>query len=275
MLTNNLLRSRIGLLAIIAFALLVALNLSGCSSEDSVAPDTEADTTVPALPDPAELSFDFSFFEGGAELDKSGNGQHANFVNAYLRAVLLQAMAELTLAAPVATFGAALHTVPVAQDDGAWIWTYDWYSYRYPIRVALRGLPAGDHVEWEMRVGPGGEDPTALWFEGQTSGDGEQGSWLFHDLDDPTLPVCGEIAWGDDQDGRFLQFTSREPGSDGNMLRFNDADPDFAITFTEGTGEEEWFIRWHADGTGSLRVPDYNEGQAACWDQWQENVICQ
>ncbi len=274
MLFTRSLRSGTGLVALAALMMLFALNLGGCSDENA-SPTALPQTSAPVLPDPAELQFDFSFFDKAAEFDKNDGGIHENFVNAYLRAVLLGAIAELTLAPPVATFSAALHTVPVAQDDGAWIWTYDWTDYRYPIRVALRGLPSGDHVQWEMRVGPGSEDPTAVWFEGRTSGDGSQGHWLFHDLDDPTQPVCGEIAWGDDETGRFLQFTSREMENNGDVLRFNDADPDFMITFTPGAGEDESFIRWHTDGTGSLRVPDFNGGLEACWDQWQENVDCE
>jgi len=273
MLFTRSLRTGTGLLALAVLMLLATLNLGGCS--DDASPTATPQTTAPSLPDPAALAFDFSFFEAANDLAKSGDGRHENFVNAYLRAIVLQAMAELTLAPPVATFAAALHAVPVTQDDGAWIWSYDWNGYRYPIRVALRGLPAEDHVRWEMRVGPGGENPTALWFEGRTSGDGQQGHWLFHDLDDPAQPVCGEIAWGDDQNGRFLEFTSRELENNGDLLRFNDADPDFAITFSPGDGNGESFIRWHADGTGSLRVPDYNGGDEACWDQWQENAACE
>ncbi len=267
------LRAGTAVMALGALMLLLSLNLGGCSENDS--PTETPQATAPALPDPAELTFDFGFFDQGATLDKAGAGVHENFVNAYLRAVVLQAMAELTLAAPVGAFAVALHTVPEAQADGAWIWSYTWNGYRHPISVALRGLPAGDRVLWEMRIGAGTAAPTALWFEGSTGAGGRSGQWLFHDLDDPAQPVCGEIAWGRDQDGRFLQFTSRELESNGDVLRFNDADPDFAITFVPGTGEAESFIRWRADGTGSLRVPDYNGGSEACWDRWQENVDCE
>jgi hypothetical protein len=265
-------RSGTGLLALAAIMLLVALNLGGCSDDNSITATPQE--TPPTLPNPAELQFDFSFFDGAAAMEKSGDYSHENFVNAYLRAIVLQAMAHLGMAPPVGAFAVALHTVPVAQPDGAWIWSYDWNGYRYPIRVALRGLPAGDHVQWEMRIGPGGVDPTMVWFEGRTSGDGQEGHWLFYDLDDPKQPLCAEVTWGDDEAGRYLQFTSRELESNGDMLRFNDAAPDYAITFTPGTGEDEWFIRWHEDGTGSLRVPDYNGGTEACWNQWQENEVC-
>jgi hypothetical protein len=168
----------------------------------------------------------------------------------------------------------ALHTVPRVQDDGSWVWSYVWNGYRHPLRIALRGIPAGERVEWEMRIGAGGDVPTALWFGGATSGDGGAGRWEFYDLDDPARPVCGEVAWGEDAGGRFLEFTSREPESYGDVLRFLDADPDFAITLGPETGGDPWFIHWNADGTGSLKVPDYNDGEEACWDRWQENVDC-
>jgi len=275
MMIPRTLRGVTGMCALAALIFILSLNLGGCSNDDSpTAPETPQ-AQAPALPQPADLQFDFSFFDAGSDLEKSGEGVHDNFVNAYLRAVVLGAMADLVLTPPVGAFAVALHTVPVAQDDGAWIWSYDWHGYRYPIRVALRGLPAGDHVQWEMRIGPGGVDPTAIWFEGRTSGDGSQGHWLFHDLDDPAQPVCGEVSWGDDETGHFLQFTSREPENGGSVLRFNEALAENMITFTPGDGAAVSFILWRNNGSGSLQVPDYNASEEACWDRWQEDMICQ
>lgn len=267
------LRAGTGLLAFGAVLFLVALHTGGCA--DSTSPAAAPGGQAPSLPDPADLQFDFAFFDDGFGPAKSDDGRYDNFVNAALRAVVLQALAELTLAPPVAAFAVALQAVPVPQADGAWIWSYTWTGTRYPVDVALRGLPLGDIVRWELRVGPAGAVPAAVWFEGSTSGDGRTGSWLFHDLDDPAQPVCGEIAWGNDADGRFLEFTSREPAGDGAVLRFSDADPDFAITFVPRAGDQEWFIRWRADGSGSLRVHDYEGGTEACWDRWREDADCE
>ncbi|RKZ17924.1 hypothetical protein DRQ50_04495 [bacterium] len=271
-------RTGAGLLALAALMFLLALNLGGCSDDDN-SPTATPGTQAPALPNPELLTFDFDFFDGAETLarngEKSGDNNHDNFVNAYLRAVVLEAMAQLTLAGPVGAFSLALHAVPEAQDDGAWIWTYDWNDYKYPVRLALRGLPAGDHVRWELRVGDQNGPPTALWFEGSTNGDGSEGHWLFHDLDDPAQSICGEISWGGGLTGNHLEFVSREDGSVGDTLRFTDADPDFSVEFMPGDESELWFIRWHNDGTGSLRVPDYNGGAEACWDRWQENVECE
>ena len=44
------------------------------------------------------------------------------------------------------------------------------------------------------------------------------------------------------------------------------------MAFTTGT---DWDIIWNeADGSGSLRVPDYNDGVRACWDTNQFDVEC-
>lgn len=273
MLNPRSLRSGTGLLAFAAIIFLLIINLSGCSDEDS-SPTALEQAQAPTLPDPEILEFDFSFFDSAAEMEKNADGVHDNFVNAYLRAVVLGAMAKLTLTPPVAAFAVALHTVPVPQEDGAWIWSYSCGGVHHPLQIALRGMPAGDVVEWEMRVGVGLEAPTAVWFEGHTSGDGQEGQWLFHDLDDPDQPVCGEIAWGNFGGGSYLQFTSRELESNGDVLRFNDSHPSYEINFTPGNGDGEAFIKWNANGTGSLLVPDYNGGQEACWDMFQRNMDC-
>ena len=266
------LRSGVSALALLAVFGLLALHTTGCSG-DATDPVGAPTAQAPALPDPETLSFDFHFFDGAADLEK-GAGIHDNFINAYLRAVVLQAVAELTLAAPVGTFAVALHTVPVAQEDGAWVWSYTWTGYRYPIRVALRGLPAGDHVQWEMRVGAGNAEPTELWFEGSTSGDGHEGRWLFHDLDDPARPVCGEIAWGRDEAGRFLRVHQPRAGEQRRHAALQRRRSGLRHHLRARHRRASSFIRWHADGTGSLQVPDYNGGAEACWDTWQENVVC-
>lgn len=272
MFTNQSLRTGTGLIAATCILLLLSLSLAGCS-EDS-APPTAVDTaSAPVLPKADNLQFDFSFFDAAQKMDKTA-GEYDNFVNAYLRTVVLGAVAHLVLAAPVGTFEAALNTVPVAQDDGSWIWGYDWQYGPDPIHVSLRGLPNGDVVEWEMSLSPIGSDYSVVWFDGTTNGDGEEGHWTLYDLDTEGTPVSGSISWGRTENGDFLEFTGLDDDGLNDTLRFADNDPDFQITYTPGDGSDLSFIRWHADGTGSLMVPDYNEGLEACWDVYQRNVDC-
>jgi hypothetical protein len=266
------LRNGLGLIAVVVVLFLLTINLNGCS-DSTTSPNTVAAEEPPVLPAAEQLQFDFSFFDNAAQLDKS-HGEYDNFVNAYLRTVVLDVMAKLVLAAPVSAFSAAVHTVPVAQDDGDWIWTYTWRHPDGPVDIILRGIPAGDVVEWELSLRPDGLIEPVLWFSGTTNGDGSEGHWVFQDLDDPDHPVSGEIAWGGTGGGRYLEFAGREPGNSGDVLRFNDNDPDFSITFTPGDGSIASFIHWNVSGAGSLQVPDYNDGTEACWGEDLRNLGC-
>jgi len=260
----------------LAIAVLLTANLSGCSSDESE-PAAVAQTDPPRLPDPQQLTFDFGFFDGAAELDKADRDTHLNFINAYLRVVVLDAMAQLTLAPPVAVFALALHTPPSLQEDGSWIWVYTWVDGVEETQVRLRGLPAGNRVEWELRLTARHAQPpldAVVWFQGSTAENGDEGRWFFNDLDEPEHPLCGEIAWGDAGTGRHLTFISHEPETTGDTLRFSDNDPEFAVEFNQAVSGSQWYMRWHADGSGSLRVPDYNGGQPACWDERQRDVDC-
>ncbi len=269
--TNHSLRNGTSFLALAALMIILLTQLAGCS-EDSNTPESNINT-APILPDSQQLVFDFGFFESAQGLEKS-DGEYDHFLNAYLRSVVLDVMAHLVLAAPVQAFSAAVHTVPVADPDGTWVWTYLWTHGSLEATVVLRGLPAGDVVEWELSLIPQGYEQEVLWFFGTSSENGEEGQWSFHDLDDPAYPISGEISWGVQGEGHFLNFLSHDEGQEGDQLRFIDQDPNFSIEFTLGDGGESSFIRWNASGSGSLRVPDYNEGIEACWDEYQMNTLC-
>lgn len=266
------LRNGFGLIAIVVVLFLLTINLNGCS-DSTTSPDTVSSEDPPVLPAAEQLQFDFSFFDNAPQLEKS-RGEYDHFVNAYLRTVVLDVMAKLVLAAPVSAFSAAVHTVPVAQNDGAWLWTYEWRHPEGPVDIILRGIPAGEVVEWQLSLRPQGLNESVLWFSGTTNGTGSEGHWEFQDLDNPDHPVSGEIAWGDSDGGSYLEFVCREPDNNGDVLRFNDTDPDFSITFTPGDGSAASFIRWNVSGAGSLLVPDYNDGAEACWGEDLRNIDC-
>jgi hypothetical protein len=262
------LRTGTGFLAIAALMLLFSLSLGGCS-DNEISPTQTAVPEPPVLPVAEQLAFDFSFFADAPQLDKA-TGQYDNFINAYLRTAMLDVMAHLVLAAPVSAFSAAVHTVPVVQDDSSWVWTYDWQHRDGMVRIILRGLPVGDAVQWELSLAPGGAGEGILWFDGSTNGDASEGHWSFRDLDTEDYPISGEINWG----VGYLAFVSREADNEGGRLRFIDNDPDFRIEFSDGNGGGTSFIKWNASGSGSLLVPDYNGGQEACWDQDLRDTVC-
>ena len=267
------LRTGTSLILLLAVMVLAVFQLTGCSDSD-INPTSVQNETAPDLPDAGQLMFDFSFFDTANQLDKAAH-HYDNFLNAYLRTVLLQAMAHLVLAPPVTAFSAAIHTVPVVQEDGSWLWSYTWQSHDGPVNILLRGMPADEVVQWDLSLAFEGSDVEYPWFSGTTNGDGQEGHWIFRDLDTEGFPVSGEISWGQNETGEYLEFVCLEPEDNGNTLRFTDNHPDYRIDFFPGDAEAPSFIRWNANGSGSLMVPDYNGGLEACWDTDLVDSICQ
>jgi len=255
--------------------LILALAIAGCSDDDNPTAPTEQ---APTLPDPELITFNFSFFDQGQDLEQNKSlDEYDNFLNAYVRVALLEVVARIVMTPPVAAFSLALHTPPSLQDDGSWIWVYTHVDGDEQVQIRLRRLPLENGVEWELRVSVDGHQPeldNVIWFTGTTMDEGETGAWTFRDLDDPAFPISGEIAWGDNAAGRFLRFTCLGGDDMGDRLEFQDADPMYTITFVDVDLDETSHIEWFADGHGSLTVPEYNDGEQACWDTDLQNMVC-
>ncbi len=252
---------------------ILALAMTGCSDDDNpTAPDADQ---APALPNPELITFDFSFFEQADEIDPATKalGDYDNFLNAYVRVALLEIVARIVMTPPVAAFSLALHTPPSLQDDGSWIWIYTFVDGDEEAQIRLRGLPRANGVEWELRVTVGELD-NEIWFTGTTMDDGETGAWTFRDLDDPAHPESGEIAWGRNVEGEFLRFTCLHGVDAGDTLEFQEAYPRHVITHVDADQDMSPVIEWFEDGHGNLTVPEYNDGERACWDTDLRNVDC-
>lgn len=264
----------------LAFSLLASALLAGCGNGADPDPSAPRGEIAPALPDASTLAVDLGFFDGGAETAKAAG--HANFVNAYLRAVLVGAMTDLVLAPPVAAFALAADTVPSRQDDGSWIWVYTFVDGAQEAQVRLRGLPdhdaQGDLVRWQLRVTLHDDHhdlDRALWFDGTTRRDGDEGAWTFYDLDQPAAPAAAILTWSHTAARQELHLEALQGVDAGDALTFSVAGSEHRIDFSEGGSDATWFIRWDAnDGSGSLLVPDYNGGREACWDEQQYDVEC-
>jgi hypothetical protein len=269
-------------LALLVLAALLAL-LTGCESDPTspAGQDQLQQDQPPVLPDPGRLAFDLHFFDSGESLaatDLQLKGLKTNFINAFLRVVVIDATARLLITPPLAAFALALHTIPSPQEDGSWIWVYTYVNGDEELQIRLRGETIASGVAWQMRVHAPQADPPLegeIWFEGLTRQEGQIGEWTFHDPARPGDPEVAELVWGPEPDGAYLLLTCLEGADAGNSIVFHDDDPAHAIVFTDADNGQEWFIKWNEmAGTGSLQVPDYHGGQEACWDEHQNNVEC-
>ncbi len=273
----------------LAVLALTALILAGAGCDTG--PETTAPVgpppadQPPVLPDPANLTFDFGFFDQAAAAAPDGRemtakGNKSNFFNAYLRVIVIRAITGFVLTPPVAAFAVALHTLPSPQPDGFYIWVYTCVNGDEEAQIRLRGRAIGARVEWELRVtAPAAAVPldNEVWFTGTTRDDGDFGQWRFYDPTLPGDPAVADLEWGTSLAGKYLAFTCLYGEDDGDTLAYRRNGPLASIEFTDASaGDQLWFIRWdETAGSGSLLVPDYNGGEPACWDANQDNTTCE
>ena len=266
-------------LVLAATAILGLALLAGCSDDSPTLPGGgQQQEQAPALPDPGLLTVDLHFFDTAQPLAKAIG--HQNFYNAYLRAIIVSAYTGLVLAAPVEAFALALNTTPAPQSDGSWLWVYTWSQDGNEAQVRLRGAPGDDgSVAWELRVTydeNGVHYDQELWFDGNTADDGHTGDWTFYDFQQADRPAVATVSWsGTDEDHNQLHLAALAGDDAGDSITFTADGDERRIDYVDAPEALTWFVRWNeADGTGSLQVPDYNDGQEACWDEQQFDVAC-
>lgn len=257
---------------LLALALILALAaglLPACSDDDS---PTGTGPEPPMLPDPADLTFDVDFF------GTPGKAEQQNFANAALRAVVVTLMTDVLITPPVAAFAIALHSTPVYQTDGSWIWNYTFENEGAEYIITLRGEDLGDSAAWRLSVtAPTLDIFNEIWFQGTTGNGGRQGFWTFYDILQATPPAVATLAWSRDAvaDTASLELVSLSGTTAGQSLTFGRDGDWHRIDFVEVDSPDIWFIRWNAaTGVGSLMVPDYNGGLEACWDENRFDTVC-
>lgn len=255
---------------------ILTLALGGCFGETPSNPDPVEE--APIVPAAERLTFNLGFFESNTTVtERSASKQ--NFFNAYVRAVTVGAITHLILEPPVTAFALALNTVPSPQSDGSYLWVYTFVNGAEEAQIRLRGLPLQNgRVEWQMRVSNNTTNPpvtNALWIEGETWKDGNEGDLEFYDFEQSATEVAARLEWGADTAGEFLRFTDLNENI-GDQLELRGHGDDSKITYVDADQPtHEWFVKWNeATGTGSMKDPAYRDGVESCWDEHQNDVEC-
>jgi hypothetical protein len=243
----------------------------GCG--DSVEPQAEA----PQLPPAESLNLDLGFFEALNSPQLSASGTHLNFLNAAVRAAYINVAVVTVLTPPYQAFALALHADPVAQGDGSYLWVFTWRDQGQDHQIRLRGLPNGGVVEWELYVAFAGQD-AELWFRGQSHLDRDEGFWVFQDFTRDGDPEVLRIDWDLTQENHAsLVFLNIDDGDEeeGDRLSYLGTGANKSIEFFDASLQMTWDIEWNeVNHAGSLQVPDYRNGERACWDTSLLDVDC-
>ena len=271
------------------------LGLAGAGCSRGPTTPAESGPEPLQLPPVESMKVDLGLFQtagaGAADLQdeegletpgRFGAATRFNWTNAVVRVLFIQGAVVAALTPPTLAFAAAIHTIPTLQPDGAFLWIYTWDDGEgHDFQIRLRGKVETDHVHWELRVTNLHADPPldqALWFRGDSSLENDSGFWVFQDLDDPDLPEFARIDWdASAPDDRELSIENIRAGDDGegDTLTYKLRGTMASIHFYDASADLESDITWDTvTMAGSLKVPDYNNGERACWDENQEDTVC-
>jgi len=179
-------------------------------------------------------------------------------------------------------FAGAFATTPSAQPDGSWLWSYSMLDGWLKYDLALTGRVNNGQTEWTMYVTTTGRTRNAssfLWMTGTTAANGLSGSWQIYDMDAPSASTTLlRIDWTRDASGGITSFWLNNrvghPGY-GDYLTYSLSQNEATLEYSKSGGSYSSDLRWNLTTTaGSVRMPLYNSGSEACWDEQHINMSC-
>jgi len=292
-------------LAVTVFVFAVSF-LPACSNDDNPVQPNSGTSEAPTLPAMSTMVLTLDFFgvptpevdpqsiqsgKPGPELETAAAANRTNWINAFVRVFCLKLLVYDALEEPIGAFALAIHSVPQKQSDGGWLWTYIFVEDGVEYSVFLYGKVVDEHAEWRLEVStnaPGFQLDHFVWFTGQSMLDNTEGYWQFYE---PVLPASAAPAVTGSTDGiqvaridwehitptdHRLTVTVNKPGDpdEGDILEFHESLSIGEVNHYDAGEDRHSNITWYPDGTGSITVWDYNNGETACWDQYQRDTDC-
>ncbi|MGB9596644.1 MAG: hypothetical protein ACPL7B_10230 [Candidatus Poribacteria bacterium] len=263
---------------LLIFLLITSLLFSsfiGCGSEDN-----EDNTTPPALPPDSSMSMDLTAF-GGGKMSPSSQAPGKNFTNAAVRVLLLDTAIVVALLPPATVFKAAKSAEPVKQDDGSWLWSYKIVILGQTYEANLTARLEPNKVIWTMKVtNPTFKPPLKdfQWYVGESALNNSNGNWRFFD---PTTPDKANEVFGIDWTVTSLtkgqiEFSVKDPKNQlyGDKATYSLDGTTALITYFDASENTTAEITWDTVTTaGSLKIPGYNNGKRAYWDENKQDVV--
>ena len=267
--------------------LLISIVLIYACKEENL---TDPMSNSPEKPPIASMQLDFSSFPESESLSKitgnnslNNNETKENWGWAWLHGVAWKAIVDVGMSIPVIAFAESFNHEPVQQEDGRWLWEYNFTPDGGANHTAsLYGSVDNDGINWEMYISKESHFVEFLWFSGESNIFGTEGTWTFYDNPNNPNPLFG-IEWQrnkEDSTGR-IKFTNIIPdhNENGGYITYGVvSDPIYDAFFEIYNKKEENYIniKWNRE-THEGRVQDskhFGDSNWKCWDSSLENIEC-
>lgn len=267
--------------AILLFSFLL---FSSCAENLSDPGDAEV---APELPPQATMSMNFDFLNtiNPAKPGDINGKTRAHWNWAVLNVGVWNTILGVTLVGPVIAFGESFNHDPERQEDGAWLWTYNFQVLGVQHTAKLYGRLETNQIQWDMFVTKQGAFTDRRWFFGQSDLLVTEGTWTLNDPNRATETSFLFIEWQRDiqTTDASIKYTNVLDGNAGKGSyieygRLENAEYDlFYDIFNAETGNET-DIEWDRNpGAVAGRIADENRfGDTSwrCWDAAGDDIDC-
>ncbi len=247
------------------------LLLWGCTGKEGTAPVEPA----PEIPPASTLIMDFAAFDTSGQLPKAGGfsalQQDGNWRWAALKVGVWNALILLNFALPVAAFGESFRHEPSLQDDGSWLWSY---NFGIGNSAKLRARLQNGEVHWEMQITRPNQFTDFTWFTGVSNLTATEGTWRLFAAPNNPVPYI-DVVWhrnpgAGTADIQYTNVLPGHPGNGGYIFYGIINDPEFNAVYNIFHIETNNLsnIAWNrTDFHGRIKDPQhFGDADWHCWD---------
>jgi len=262
-------------------AIAVFLVFNSCKKDT-----TKVDENVaPEIPPASTFSMDYSdFITSGSAVqnDEAEMMTKNNKLFAAINVGFWSSAVYLVMVVPSAAFAEAFNHEPVQQDDGSWLWSYNFMVAGTVYTAELYGGIENLKIIWEMYITKQNGFSKFLWYEGESNLTITSGDWILYTEPANPEPFL-QIDWNRALDNSTgdLKYTNIIPAdADSSSYIYFEVNTDtsynrrYDIYSRNHNNTTE--IMWHRpDNNGRVRDPlHFGDDLWQCWDSAGNDVNC-
>lgn len=266
---------------LIATLLIPVVVLSACT-EDESSNDMD-NNTPPTVPSESTMAPDLDAFDE----ESSEEGRVAaigNWGYAALNVGVYTSILYQHLVIPVTAFKATVGTEAYFDEETElWVWEKNFdIPAQSDYQVKLTADVDGNDVDWKGYISHGTEIDEFMWFEGESTVNGESGSWMLYESpENPNVWLTSDWTDEDNETVADAIFTVMKEGdNEGSWIKFEadaNAELDRTVTIFDASMDNEVTIMWsQAEVNGQVMSEAHFDDTAYhCWDANLMDTTCE
>ena len=270
---------------LILFSILL-FSFASCDNEDEI---NNPAGTPPEMP-PVSSLIDFNEFPLSGSLGKISENSNfdeiatkANWGWASFNVIVWQTIVTTGMAIPVAAFAESFNHEAERQEDGRWLWTYDFTPFTgIKYTASLYADVSTTSVTWEMYISKEDEYTDFLWYTGESDLLATSGTWVIYaEPANPTEWIGIEWNRNPSENTADVKYTNIKPDDDenGGYIFFGITADEQYNAFYEifNKGEDNLIsVRWNRTSKAGSVMDTLHFGDSDwhCWDETREDIDC-